>query len=262
MSARSAAPMRAPRASAPHLQRGTERIRVGSYSWPLDDQHERSKPNSHGSIALGIGFDPSSLKRDLHVDPVGIVDVQAMIGIVTDAASALGQIACSGFLGETGYANREVIDNFGRALTVQRDQSPVRTETNDSERLVLADDGEVEHFLIEVDGTLQVRNLNADMVDVRGLEIDIVLGSSGRRSGGCHHRETSNQLPTAEGALLELAHKIGNDRFHDDSFLFGGKTSAPHYRACSGFRDRACSGFRALCLPCPEGQLDFGKPDL
>src|SRR5881397_3356749 len=22
------------------------------------------------------------------------------------------------------------------------------------------------------------------------------------------------------------------------------------------------SGFRALCLPCPEGQLDFGKPDL
>jgi len=146
-----------------------------------------------------------------------------MIGIVTDAASALGQIACGGFLGETGYANREVIDNFGRALTVQRDQSPVRTETNDSERLVLADDGEVEHFLIEVDGTLQVRNLNADMVDVRGLEIDIVLGSSGRRSGGCHHRETSNQLPTAEGALLELAHKIGNDRFHDDSFLFGGK---------------------------------------
>jgi len=97
------------------------------------------------------------LKRDLHVDPVGIVDVQAMIGIVTDTASALGQIACGGFLGETGYANREVIDNFGRALTVQRDQSPVRTETNDSERLVLADDGEVEHFLIEVDGTLQVR---------------------------------------------------------------------------------------------------------
>jgi hypothetical protein len=55
-------------------------------------------------------------------------------------------------------------------LTVQRDQSPVRTETNDSERLVLADDGEIEHFLIEVDGTLQVRNLNADMVDIRGLK--------------------------------------------------------------------------------------------
>src|SRR5215813_3195004 len=103
-----------------------------------------------------------------------------MVGIVTDTASALGQIACGGFLGETGYANREVIDNFGRALTVQRDQSPVRTEPNDSERLVLADDGEVEHFLIEVDGTLQVRNLNADMVDVRSLEIDIVLGSAGR----------------------------------------------------------------------------------
>jgi hypothetical protein len=170
-----------------------------------------------------VGFDPSSLKRDLHVDPVGIVDVQAMIGIVSDTASALGQIACGGFLGETGYANREVIDNFGRALTVQRDQSPVRTETNDSERLVLANDGEVEHFFIEVDGTLQVRNLNADMVDVCGLEIDIVLGSPGRRSGGCQHRETSNQLPTAEGALLELAHKIGNDRFHDDTFLFGGK---------------------------------------
>src|SRR5213593_3593906 len=234
MSARSAAPMRAPRASAPHLQRGTERIRVGSYSWPLDDQHERSKPNSHGSIALGVGFDPSPLKRDLHVDPVGIVDVQAMIGIVTDTAPALGQIACGGFLGETRYADREVIDNFGRALTVQRDQSPVRTETNDSQRLVLADDGEVEHFFIEVDGTLQVRNLNADMVDVRGLQIDIVLGSPGRRSGGCQHRETSNQLPAAEGALLELAHKIGNDFFHDDVLSLGGRLFAPYYRACSG----------------------------
>src|SRR3989442_6663577 len=100
-----------------------------------------------------------------------------MIGIVTDAASALGQIACSGFLGETGYANREVIDNFGRALTVQRDQSPVRTETNDSERLVLADDGDVQHFFIEVDGTLHVRNLNADIIDIRGLENEIVIGS-------------------------------------------------------------------------------------
>src|SRR5216117_766594 len=109
------------------------------------------------------------------------------------------------------------------SLNRQRDQSPVRTETNDSERLVLADDGEVEHFLIEVDGTLQVRNLNADMVDVRGLEIDIVLGSSGRRSAGCQHRETSNQLPAAEGALLELAHKIGNDPFHDDVLSLRGK---------------------------------------
>src|SRR5207244_9517752 len=108
------------------------------------------------------------------------------------------------FLGETVYANREVIDNFGRALTVQRDQSPIRTETNDSERLVLADDGEVEHFLIEVDGTLQVRNLNAEIVDVLGLEMDIVLGSSGRRTGGCHHRGHSSHLMTAECCVIHM----------------------------------------------------------
>ena len=71
------------------------------------------------------------------------------------------------------------------------------------------------------------------MVDVRGLEIDIVLGSPGRRSSGRQHRETSNQLPMSEGALLELAHKIGNGRFHDDSFRFGGKPNGSHLRACS-----------------------------
>src|SRR5207244_5715277 len=129
--------------------------------------------------------------------------VQAMIGIVTDAASALGQIACSGFLGETGYANREVIDNFGRALTVQRDQSPVRTETNDSERLVLADDGEVEHFFIESDGTLKARNRNANRMNVGVLKMDFVLGGSGRVPVGSCNARASNNFPTLRAPLLK-----------------------------------------------------------
>ena len=82
-------------------------------------------------------------------------------------------------------------------MTVERDQRPVITEANNSERLILADHRETEHFLIEIDGTLQIRNLNADVVDVRGLEIDLVLGGGGR-SASRQHRETGNQFSTAQ----------------------------------------------------------------
>ena len=47
----------------------------------------------------------------------------------------------------------------------ERDQRPVITEANNSERLILANHRETKHFLIEIDGTLQIRNLNADVVD-------------------------------------------------------------------------------------------------
>jgi len=80
---------------------------------------------------------------------------------------------------------------------VERDQRPGGAEANDSVRLVLADHRETKHFLIEIDGPLQIRDLNADMVDVRTLEIDIFLGG-GSRSAGSQHRETSNQFSTAE----------------------------------------------------------------
>ena len=87
--------------------------------------------------AAGI-HDPSPAKRDLHVDPVGVLDVQTGIGVVFGARTTLCHIAGSGVLGETGYPNREVIDNAGGALMVERDQRPGGTEANNSERLVLA----------------------------------------------------------------------------------------------------------------------------
>src|SRR5207237_9846815 len=132
-------------------------------------------------------------KRDLHVNPVGVIDVQTVIGIVSDTRTMLGQITRGRLLGETGYPDREVIDNCGGALTVERDQRPVITEANNSERLILADHRETEHFLIEIDGTLEIRNLNADVVDVRGLEIDLVRRGGGR-SPSRPHRGPGNQF--------------------------------------------------------------------
>ena len=100
---------------------------------------------------MDAGFSPSSLRKDLHIDPVGVLDVQAGIGVVFRISIALLQIACRGVLAETGNADSEVIHNSGRALMVERDQSPGVTEANNSERLILADHGEAEHLLIEID---------------------------------------------------------------------------------------------------------------
>src|SRR5262249_19242439 len=107
------------------------------------------------------------------------------------------QIARSSLLGKTEHSDREVVNDCSRALTVERDQRPGVTEANNAQRLILADHGETKHFLIELDGTLQIRDLNTDVVDVRSLEIDVVLGSDGR-SAGRQHRETLNQFSTAE----------------------------------------------------------------
>ena len=139
----------------------------------------------------------SALRGDLHVYPIGILHVQAGIVALQWSRTTLLQIAYSGFLAETGYPDRKVIHNSGRASMVQRDQHLGVTKANDFARLLLANDGETEHFLIKIDGTLQVRDMNADVVDVRGLEIDVFLGGGGR-SARSQDRETSNQFSTAE----------------------------------------------------------------
>ena len=118
---------------------------------------------------------PSPLTEDLHVDPIRVLDVQTGIGVVERGHATRGQIARRGFLGEAGHANGKVIDNSRRALTVEGDQRPAVTDTEDSEPLVLADERETEQLLIEIGGTLQVRHLNADMVDGCSLEFDVLL---------------------------------------------------------------------------------------
>ena len=67
----------------------------------------------------------------------------------------------------------------------------------------LAHDGEAEHLLIEVDGALQVGDVDADMIDVGGLEVDGLLGGSGGAPGSSQHRETLRQLAAGKRALFE-----------------------------------------------------------
>src|SRR5712671_790508 len=104
---------------------------------------------------------------NLHVDPVGILDVQTGIVALQGSRTTLCQIARSGFPVETGYSDREVIHDAGRASAVHGDQHLGVDEANDSAGLVLANHREAEHLLVEIDGTLQVRDMNADVVDVR-----------------------------------------------------------------------------------------------
>src|ERR1700682_3158272 len=98
---------------------------------------------------------------------------------------------------------------------VEGDQGPGDTEANNSVGLVLAHHGETERFLIKIYGTLQIGDLNADMVDVRAFETGpLWFGRGGRSAGGNQHRETPNQFSTGECAPLEARQKIGNDSFH------------------------------------------------
>jgi hypothetical protein len=64
---------------------------------------------------------------------------------------------------------------------VGRDEPLGVAQTNYAARLVPANHGEAEHLLVELDGPLQVRDMNADVVDVRVFEIEAILG----RGGGC-----------------------------------------------------------------------------
>src|SRR5260221_3584186 len=128
----------------------------------------------------------ASLLRNLHVNPVGILDVQPGVVALQGSCTALRQIACRGFPAETRYPDREVIDDAGRASMVERDQHLGVAEANDSAWLVLANHREAEHLLIEVDGTLQVRDMNTDVIDVRGFEIDVFPGDCGGPTGSQH----------------------------------------------------------------------------
>jgi hypothetical protein len=79
--------------------------------------------------------------------------------------------------------------------------------------LLLAHHLEAEHPLIEIEGALQVRRADADVVYGRALEVDIVRSRGGGSTGG-ERRKTRDQLPAAQRAFLEVSQKIGNDRFH------------------------------------------------
>src|SRR5881397_4305933 len=102
------------------------------------------------------------------------------IRVVFRRSAALSHIARGGFLAEAGYPDRKVVHNSGGTLLVERDQRPVGPEADNSERLVLTDHGEAEHLLIELGRALQIRDLDADMIDLGRLEIDVFLGSGGR----------------------------------------------------------------------------------
>src|SRR6266550_4075097 len=75
-----------------------------------------------------LWFAQSPLIEDLHIDAIGILDVQTGIRIVFRTGATLSYIACSSFLAEAGYSNREVIHNSGRALAIEGDQRPVGPE--------------------------------------------------------------------------------------------------------------------------------------
>jgi hypothetical protein len=75
-----------------------------------------------------------------------------------------------------------MIDSAGRAPVVERDHRPGVAEPNNfnSSLFCLAHYSKPEHLPIEVDGALQISDLNADMVDVCSFEIDVFLSGGSR----------------------------------------------------------------------------------
>src|SRR5262249_54380998 len=100
---------------------------------------------------------------------------------------------------DAGNPDREVIYSAGRASDIERYQCLSVAEPNNFYAALfrLADYCETEHFLIKIDGSLQISDLNADMVDVCGLEVDVVLRTCCRSARG-KHRETLDQVSTGE----------------------------------------------------------------
>src|SRR5438552_13773596 len=141
----------------------------------------------------------SGLRRDLHVDSIRVLDVQTGQVALQGSRAALGQIARDRFPREAGNPDREVINSAGRASDIERYQRLGVAEPNNfySALFGLADHSKTEHFLIEVDGLLQITDLNADMVDVCGFEVDVFLrGCRGSARG--EHREALDQFSTGE----------------------------------------------------------------
>src|SRR5262245_24427602 len=116
--------------------------------------------------AIYAAFLRSASSRDLHVDAVGVLYVQAGIVALERRGAAFRQVAPGGVRAETRDADREVVDAPGGAAPVERDQRLGVAEANDLARLLLAHHGEAEYFPVELDGALQVRDLDADVVDV------------------------------------------------------------------------------------------------
>src|SRR5260221_8066588 len=105
----------------------------------------------------------------------------------------------------------------GRASMVERDQHRLAVAEANDIRVGPAHHRESEHFLIKRDGTLQVRDMNADVVDIRGLKLDLVLSrGDGAPSTGSQQRETGDQVSTIQRARLVAGYEIGNNRFHDE----------------------------------------------
>ena len=146
----------------------------------------------HRGPRLGLRLEPTSVEKLAFQRGEGKIPLQG-------SRTTLCQITRDGFPAMTGYPNCEMIDSAGRAPVVERDQCFGVAEPNNfnSSLLCLARYSKAEHLPIEVDGALQISDLNADMVDVCSFEIDVFL-SGGSRAARRQHRETLNQFSTGE----------------------------------------------------------------
>src|ERR1051326_3837726 len=107
---------------------------------------------------VGVPRGDLSPLRNLHVDPVGILDVETGIVALQGHSATLREIARRGGRVEARDADREVVDRASRTSEVDRHQYLAVAEANDV-RICPADHGKSEHLLIEVYGALKVRDL-------------------------------------------------------------------------------------------------------
>src|ERR1700756_3926303 len=116
------------------------------------------------------------------------------------------------------HANREVVHDASWALVVKRNQCLGDSEAHDFVLLVLAHRSKTEKLLVEIDGTLQVVDLNADVIDFYAFETGLLKPGDSRAARRGKHRQSLDQFSPRECSFFETCHKIGNHRFHAASF--------------------------------------------
>src|SRR5580704_12807321 len=130
-----------------------------------------------------------STLNNLHVEPFRILDVKTRVHVLFGARPVQLQFARDRFLIEVLHANREVVDEARRTLVVKRNQRLGDPEAHDFVVFVLAHHSKTEKLLVEINGTLQVVDLNADVIDFYAFETGVLKSGDSRSARSRKHRQ-------------------------------------------------------------------------
>ena len=119
---------------------------------------------------------------DLDIYSFRVFDMKTGVQVVFRRSSPFVQLARDDFPIEPLDADRKVIHQASGALVMERNQNLSRPETHNLVRLVLTHNRQAEHPLIKGNGTRQITDLDAHVVNLSPLDAGLLRKSSGCRA--------------------------------------------------------------------------------